>query len=160
MDRFPERSAMQRFTAAFLLGLCLAAVAGCSRHLPPPVGRWEGVYDSGGTIVAARMEVTPKEQIFVSAPNAENMGSMSEEDHAAVRQKLADGLAASWGSVSPHQMDFDGKTFRKPNGIAPQAEWDSAAQRMTLVVYLDKGDGIHIPLRSVKEFSPNPFGGN
>jgi hypothetical protein len=158
MDRFPERTAMQRFTAAILMAFCLAAMAGCSRHVPPPVGRWEGVYDSGGTIIAARMEVTPKEQIFVSAPNAENMGSMSAEDHAAVRQKLADGLAASWDSVPPHQMDFDGKIFRKPEGIAPQAEWDSAAQRMTLIVYLDKGDGIRIPLRSVKEFSPNPFG--
>jgi len=151
---------MRKFTAAVLACLCLAAVAGCSRHVSPPVGRWEGVYDSGGTIVAARMEVTPKEQIFVSAPNAENMGSMSEEDHAAVRQKLAEGLAAGWDSVPPHQMDFDGKTFRKPEGIAPQAEWDSAAQRMTLIVYLDKGDGIHIPLHSVKEFSPNPFGGS
>ncbi|HEY2033505.1 MAG TPA: hypothetical protein VGH02_07420 [Rhizomicrobium sp.] len=148
---------MRRLLAAFLACLCFAAVAGCSRHVQPPVGRWEGIYDADGTIIAARMEVTPKEQIFVSAPNAENMGGLSAEDRAAVRQKLADGLAAGWDSVPPHQMDFDGKTFRKPGGIAPQAEWDPTTQRMTLIVYLDKGDGIRIPLRAVKEFSPNPF---
>jgi hypothetical protein len=106
------------------------------------------------------MEVTAREQIFVSAPNAENLGSMPAEDRAAVRQKLAGGLAAGWDSVPPHPMDFDGKTFRKPGGIAPQAEWDASAQRMTLIVYLDKGNGIRIPLRSVKAFSPNPFGGS
>lgn len=149
---------MQRFYSTVLACLCLAAVAGCSRHVPPPVGRWEGTYDSGSTIVAARMEVTPKEQIYVSAPNAENIGSMSAEDHAAVRQKLADGLAAGWDSVPPHKMDFDGKSFRNPEGIAHQAEWDAATQRMTLIVYLDKGDGIRVPMRSVKTFSSNPFG--
>lgn len=151
---------MRRFIATFLACLCLTAVAGCSRNVPPPVGRWEGTYDSVSTIVAARMEITPKEQIFVSAPNAENIGAMSAEDRAAVRQKLADGLAAGWDSATPHPLDFDGKDFRKPGGIAPQAEWDASAQRMTLIVYLDKGDGIRIPLRSVKEFSPNPFGAN
>ena len=83
---------MQRFYSAVLACLCLAAVAGCSRHVPPPVGRWEGTYDSGSTIVAARMEVTPKEQIYVSAPNAENIGSMSAEDHAAVRQARQQGV--------------------------------------------------------------------
>ena len=151
---------MQRLYMTILAGLCLVAVTACSRHVPPPVGRWEGTYDSGDAIVAARMEVTPKEQIFVSAPNAENIGDMSQEDRAAVRRKLADGLAAGWDSLPPHKMDFDGKFFRNPNGIAHQAEWDAAAQRMTLIVYLDKGDGIRIPMHSVKQFSPNPFGGN
>lgn len=151
---------MRRFYAAILACLCFAALTACSRHVPPPVGRWEGTYDAGDTIVVARMEVTPKEEIFVSAPNAEGISSMSAEDHAAVRQKLADGLAAGWDSVPPHRMDFDGKDFRKPEGIAPQAEWDAETRRMTLIVYLDKGDGIRIPLRSVKEFSPNPFGGS
>jgi hypothetical protein len=83
---------------------------------------------------------------------------MSPEDRAAVRQKLADGLAAGWDSVPPHRMDFDGKDFRKPEGIAPQAEWDSATEHMTLIVYLDKGAGIRILLHSVKTFSANPFG--
>lgn len=151
---------MQRFTSTIVACLCLAAVTGCSRNVPPPVGRWEGIYDSGNVIVAARMEVTPKEQIYVSAPNAENIGNMSAEDHAAIRKKLADGLAAGWDGVAPHKMDFDGKSFRNPGGIAHQAEWDAAARRMTLIVYLDRGNGIRIPMRSVKAFSPNPFGGS
>lgn len=148
---------MRRFFAAFLACLCFAAVADCSRNVPPPVGRWEGIYDAGGTIVVARMKVTPKEQVFVSAPNAEDIGNASAEDRGAIRQRLADGLAAGWDSVPPYQLDFDGKDFRKPGGIAPQAEWDAAAHRMTLIVYLDKGDGLRIPLRAVKEFSSNPF---
>ena len=133
---------------------------GCSRNVAPPVGRWEGTYDANDTIVVARMEITSKGQIFVAAPNAENIGAMSAEDHAAVRQKLADGVAAEWDSVTPHPLEFDGKDFRRPGGIAPQAEWDANSQRMTLIVYLDKGDGLRIPLRTVKEFSQNPFSGN
>jgi len=148
---------MRRFFAAFLACLCFATVASCSRNVPPPVGRWEGTYDAGDAIIVARMEVTPKEQIFVSAPNAEDVGNVSGEDRAAIRQRLADGLAQGWDGSPPHQMDFDGKVFRKPGGIAPQAEWDDATRRMTLVVYLGKGDGVRIPLRAVKEFSPNPF---
>jgi hypothetical protein len=150
---------MQRLYMTILAGLCLVTVTACSRHVPPPVGRWEGTYDSGDTIVAARMEITPKEQIFVSAPNAENIGDMSREDRAAIRRKLADGLAAGWDSLSPHKMDFDGKSFRNPGGIAHQAEWDAATRHMTLIVYLGKGAGIRIPMHSVKTFSPDPFGG-
>jgi hypothetical protein len=147
-----------RILATCLACFCLIAVAGCSREAAPPVGRWEGAYDAGSTIVVARMEITDKGQIFVSAPNAENIASSSSDDRAAIRQRLAYDLVQGWDEVKPHQLDFDGKTFRKPGGIAPQAEWDDATHRMTLVVYLDKGDGLRIPLRAVKEFSPNPFG--
>ena len=148
---------MRRFFAAFLACLSLAALTGCSHNVPPPVGRWEGTYDAGNTIVVTRMEVTPKQQIFVSAPNAENIGTVSDEDRAAIRQRLADGLTQGWDDVTPLQLDFDGKDFRKPGGIAPQAEWDDTTHRMTLIVYLGKGDGVRIPLRMVKEFSSNPF---
>lgn len=142
---------------AFFL-VCLSfAVAGCSRSAPPPAGRWEGVYDAGDAIIAARLEITPKGEIFVSAPNAENAGDVSSEDRAAIRQRLADGLEESWGSVQPQSLDFDGKTFRKPGGIAPQAEWDAGTQQMTLIVYLGKDQGIRIPLHAVKNFAPDPF---
>jgi hypothetical protein len=147
-----------RVLTALLACFCLITIAGCSRDTAPPAGRWEGSYDAGNTIVAARMEITDKGQIFVSAPNAENIASSSSDDRAAIRQRLADDLVQGWDDVTSHQLDFDGKTFRKPGGIAPQAEWDDATHRMTLIVYLDKGDGLHIPLRSVKEFSPAPFG--
>jgi hypothetical protein len=142
---------------AFVLICFSLAVAGCSRSAPPPAGKWEGVYDVGETIIAARMEITPKGEIFVSAPNAETVGDVSSEDRAAMRQRLADGLEQSWSSVQPHPLDFDGKTFRKPGGIAPQAEWDATTRQMTLVVYLGKDQGIRIPLHAVKDFSPNPF---
>ena len=59
-----------RILAAFLACFCLIAIAGCSREAKPPVGRWEGAYDAGNTVVVARMEITNKGQIFVSAPNA------------------------------------------------------------------------------------------
>ena len=134
--------------------LALTFLAACSRHVPPPAGRWEGGYDAGDAIVAARMEVTPKGDIFISAPNAEGFGMVSQEDRAAIRGRLANGLAQGWDAVKPLDWEFDGKTFRKPGGVAPQAMW--AGGQMTLVVYLGRG-AIQIPMRAVKDFSPDPF---
>ena len=128
-------------------------------EVAPPAGRWEGAYTSADAIIVARMEITGKGEIFVSAPNAENIGSAAAADRAAIRERLAADLAQGWDSVAPHSLDFDGKTFRKPGGIAPQAEWDSSSKQMTLIVYLGKGAGIRIPLRNVKTFSANPFAG-
>lgn len=148
-----------RILTALLTCFCLAALAGCSHETAPPAGRWEGAYDAGDTLVAARMEITAKGQIFVSAPNAENIASTPDDARTAIRQRLASGLAAGWGDVTPIQLDFDGQTFRKPGGIAPQAEWDSSTHRMTLIVYLGKGDGFRIPMHAVKDFSASPFPG-
>ncbi|MBS0275472.1 MAG: hypothetical protein JSR55_14060 [Proteobacteria bacterium] len=148
-----------RIPAALFACFCLSALAGCSHQTAPPTGRWEGTYDAGDTLVAARMEITAKGQIFVSAPNAENIASTSNGARAAIRQRLASGLAAGWDDVTPIQLDFDGQTFRKPGGIAPQAEWNSSTHRMTLIVYLGRGDGFRIPMRAVKTFSPDPFPG-
>ncbi|MGN6515611.1 MAG: hypothetical protein ACTHLR_07190 [Rhizomicrobium sp.] len=146
---------MRRFFAMFLGLACLAALAACSHSAPPPTGRWEGTYESSDTIIAARLEITPKGQIFLSAPNAENIAP--SDDRAAIQRRLAQGLAAGWDSVQPVKLAFDGKTFRKPDGIAPQAEWAADAQTMTLIVYLGRGDGIRIAMRPVKTFSANPF---
>ncbi|HUB84982.1 MAG TPA: hypothetical protein VL971_04765 [Rhizomicrobium sp.] len=145
-----------RFLARFLALASVLAMAACS-HAAPPSGRWEGVYDANGTVVAARVEITPKGDVYVSAPDA--MGVASTDDRAAIHQRLADGLNQSWGSVVPRQMDFDGKTFRKPGGIAPQMEWDAASNTMTLVLYLGTAPAIRMPLHPVKDFSPNPFPG-
>jgi hypothetical protein len=142
--------------ARFFALTCLLALAACS-HAAPPVGRWEGISDTHDTIIAARVEINAKGDIYMSAPDAMDVGSSSDEDRAAVRQKLADGLEESWGSVVPRPMDFDGTTFRKPGGIAPQMEWDSSSNTMTLVVYLGTAPAIRIPLRPVKDFSPDPF---
>src|ERR1700761_1876616 len=147
---------MRKIFAAFFAIACFAGVSACS-HSAPPVGRWEGVYDTSDTIIAARVEITAKGDIFVSAPDVTDIGGASSEDRAATRQKLADGLDESWGSVVPRPMDFDGKTFRKPGGIAPQMEWDSSANTMTLVLYLGAAPELRVTLRPVKDFSPDPF---
>ena len=149
---------MRQAIAAFFALICLAGLSACS-HSTAPAGRWEGTYDTPDTIIAARLEINAKGDIYLTAPDAVNIGGSSSEDRAAIRQKLADGLDESWGSVVPRQMDFDGKTFRKPGGVAPQMEWDASNNTMTLIIYLGTAPAIRIPLRAVKDFSPDPFSG-
>lgn len=144
---------MRRGALALLMVL---VVAGCSRHTPP-AGRWQGTYDSADAMVAARVEIDSKGGIRISAPNAENIGD-NEDDRAAMRQHLAVGLAGGWDEIEPRTMDFDGHTFRKPGGIAPQMVWDADKKRMYLVVYLGKNPGMKIALRAVDDFSEDPWG--
>jgi hypothetical protein len=139
-----------------ILACCVVfALAACSGKTPP-VGRWEGTYETSDTLIAARMEIDAKGKIFVSAPDATNVGGVSGDDRAAMRQRLAQGLASGWSDVVPHQYDFDGSTFRKPGGIAPQMEWHSSDNTMTMYVYLGT-DSIHVALHPVKDFSDNPW---
>jgi len=146
-----------RFIAAAIVSIIsFAALTGCSHHAAPPAGRWEGTFESNDTMIAARLEIDAKGQIFVSAPDAENFGD-SAEARAAIRQSLAQTLANGWGDVQPRTFDFDGTVFRKPGGVAPQMEWSPDAKSMTLVVYLGMRDAIRIPLRTVKDFSDNPW---
>ncbi len=119
--------AVRRFPFAIAALLCIGLAVACSHNSAPPVGRWEGTLDLPDAIVAARLEITPKGEIFVSAPNADDFGNVSDEDRAAIRQRLADGLADSWDSVQPIALDFDGKTFRKPNAEqGGDGEWKAA----------------------------------
>jgi hypothetical protein len=155
-SRFVEKRAMRKIVAAIFAIACFTGLSACSKSAPP-VGRWEGVYDINDTIIAARVEITAKGDIYVSAPDVTGVGASSSEDRAAIRQKLADGLTESWGTVVPRQMDFDGKTFRKPGGIAPQMEWDPSTNTMTLVLYLGASPALNITLHPVKDFSPDPF---
>ena len=147
---------MRMIAAAFVTALCLAAGYGCSGHSNPPVGHWEGTFESNDTMIAARLEIDPKGMIFVSAPDAENFGD-SADARAAIRQSLAQTLSNGWGDVRPRTFDFDGRTFRKPGGVAPQMEWDPDSKAMTLLVYLGMRDAIRIPLHAVKDFSDNPW---
>jgi hypothetical protein len=133
----------------------LVALAACSGKTPP-VGRWEGVYETGDTLIAARMEVNAKGEVFVSAPDATNIGGVADADREAMRQRLAQGLASGWGDVGGRHYDFDGSTFRKPGGIAPQMEWHSSDNTMTMYVYLGT-DSMHVALHPVKTFSDNPW---
>jgi hypothetical protein len=137
--------------------LLVCAMLGACSRAAPPVGRWEGVYESADTMIAARMEVEADGTVRVSAPDLSNISAANEDDRVAMRQKLSDGLAAAWSDVAPRKMDFDGKVFRKPGGIAPQMVWNADAKQMTVVVYLGVRPSISIPLRAVSDFSANPW---
>jgi hypothetical protein len=141
-----------RFAAVLFAFLALAA---CSRPVPP-VGKWEGGTESGGTIVAARVEVLAGGRVKVSAPDITNaMGPRDQLDE--LRSRLAADLANSWSEVAPRSFDFDGTTFRKPGGIAPQMVWDKASGQMTLELYIGTSPALPVPLRPVSDFHDSPF---
>ncbi|HEY2068803.1 MAG TPA: hypothetical protein VGG48_04550 [Rhizomicrobium sp.] len=143
-----------RVLAAILLTLCV--LTGCSHHAQPPTGRWEGTLETENTMIAARLEIDAKGNIYVSAPDAENFTD-TEDARAAIRHNLAQGLTAGWGDVQPRAFEFDGQVFRKPGGVAPQIEWDSSSNNMVLIVYLGMRNGIRVPLHPVKDFSDSPW---
>ena len=141
-----------------LLALLFAALvlASCSKN-PPPAGRWEGAFDDGTIFVAARLEIEPDGTIRVSAPDVVDPSIVNEDDRAAMRQNMSQRLAGGWGEVAPRPMDFDGTTFRKPGGIAPQIEWNAQTKTMTLYVYIGTHPALKIPLHPVDDFTDNPW---
>jgi hypothetical protein len=143
---------MRRLAALLAVGLGLAA---CS-HPAPPVGRWEGTYESNDTMIVARMEIAADGTVRVSAPDISNLGA-TPDDRALTRENLAGKLAAAWPSVGPREMDFDGKIFRKPGGIAPQMIWKDGTKEMWLVVYIGAAPSIRVALHKVDDFSDNPW---
>jgi len=83
---------------------------------------------------------------------------LSIVDHLdELRSRLAADLANSWSDVAPRSFDFDGTTFRKPGGIAPQMVWDKASGQMTLELYIGTSPALPVPLRPVSDFHDNPF---
>lgn len=144
---------MRPFLALLVCALLLAA---CSKPAPP-VGRWEGTYESGDTFVAARLEIAGGSQVRISAPDVTDSSVASEADRAQMRQNMAARLAGGWGEIAPRPMDFDGTTFRKPGGIAPQITWDADSKTMTLYVYLGTQPAIHIAMKPVTDFSDDPW---
>ncbi|HVT24876.1 MAG TPA: hypothetical protein VHD95_09635 [Rhizomicrobium sp.] len=142
---------------AALTMVALLVLAGCSRHTPP-MGHWEGTYESSDTIIAAWLEIEKDGQVRVSAPDTTNIGpETTEEERQSLREEMVARLAAGWNKVEPRKMDFDGDTFRKPGGIAPQMKWDAKKKQMTLVLYLGANPALYVPMRAVEEFSENPF---
>lgn len=141
---------MRRFVLAALSAFALLA---CS-HPTPPAGRWEGTYESDDTMLAARLEIGADGQVRVSAPD---LLDVAPSDRDAARGKLASDLAGGWDQVAPRPMDFDGETFRKPGGIAPQMVWTAKTKRMWLVVYLGTRPSFRVAMRQVGDFSDNPF---
>lgn len=146
------RAQSPRLFALAVLGL--AALAACSNP-SPPTGRWEGVYEDPALIVAVRLEIAPDGQVRVSAPNAVmNEADLTSSDRAQLRSRLLTSLARSWGSVEALPLNFDGKAFRKPGGVAPQLEWDAKSRHMTMIYYqYGNRASVRVPLDPVQEFS-------
>ena len=143
-----------RFAAVFLAAL--VAVSACSKPTPP-VGKWEGGTESGGTLVVARVEILPNGQVKIMAPDITNvMGPRERLDQ--LRARLSADLTNGWSEVQPRSFEFDGKTFRKPGGIAPQMVWDKSSNHMTLQLYIGARPAFPVPLRPVDDFHDNPFG--
>jgi hypothetical protein len=148
---------MRAATVTAILAICLVAATGCTGR-KAPAGRWEGTYESQDTLIVARVETQADASVRVSAPDAVGVASVPDEERQAIRARLVTGLAVGWDSVAPRPMDFDGKTFRKPGGVAPQLEWNSKNNQAVLYVYLGT-QVIKIPMRSVKDFSDDPWNG-
>jgi hypothetical protein len=139
-----------------LMLMPLIVLAACSKPVPP-VGKWEGGTETGGTIVAARVEILPSGGVRVSAPDVTYVTGNREQINA-LRARLAADLANGWSEVKPRSFDFDGKTFRKPGGVAPQMVWDKDTNQMTLELFIGANPALPIPLRPVAGFHDNPYG--
>lgn len=140
---------------ALLFTFLAAALAGCGKP-QPPVGKWEGGYESGGDLVAARVEILPSGGVKISAPDITNAVG-NHEQIEGLRAQLAADLANGWSEVRPRSFDFDGKTFRKPGGVAPQMVWDKDSNQLTLDLYIGARPAMPVPLRPVADFHDNPF---
>ena len=136
-----------------ILALALLAVAACSKPTPP-VGKWEGGTERGGVLVVARVEILPSGLVRVMAPDITNI---APDQYARYRERLAADLVNGWADVAPREFDFDGKTFRKPGGIAPQMVWDKETNQMTLQLYIGANPAMPVPLRPVAEFHESPW---
>lgn len=147
---------MRNVTMALIVGLCLTAAFACSDP-KPPAGRWEGTYESPDTMIAARLEIAGNGAIYVTAPDALNVAATSQEEREVIRQRLAGGLEQAWDTVEARRLEFDGKVFRKPGGVAPQLEWNPDTKQMTMIVYPGTQASIRLPLHAVREFSDDPW---
>ena len=136
--------------------MALLLLAACSKPQPPP-GRWEGGYIGNGVLVAARVEIGPDGLVKVSAPDLTSTGGARPEQLQQMREQLAAGLATGWDSVTPRPFDFDGDTFRKPGGVAPQMVWDKSSNQMTLELYIGANPALPVALRPVDSFHDDPW---
>jgi len=150
---------MRAYLIAVVSVFCVLAVSACSSTKTPPAGRWEGVYEAPDEMVAVRLEITAKGDIYLSAPNALDIMATPPDQRPAMRAHLTDELVQGWSAVVPRPMDFDGRVFRKPGGIAPQMEWNPQSKQMTVVLYFGMHNALRVPLRAVADFSDNPWAG-
>jgi hypothetical protein len=122
------------------------------------VGKWEGGTDTNGTIVVARVEIGAGGLVRVSAPDITNLAGARPETLLNERARLQAELVNAWDDVKPRPFDFDGKTFRKPGGVAPQMVWNKDTNQMTLQLYIGANPALPVVLRPVTEFHDSPFG--
>jgi hypothetical protein len=134
----------------------LLLLAGCAKPTPPQ-GRWEGGYDGNGVLVAARVEIGPDGMVKVSAPDVTNADAARPAQLQEMRARLGADLATAWDVVQARSFDFDGTTFRKPGGVAPQMVWDKNSNQMTLEIYIGANPALAVPLRPVDNFHDNPW---
>jgi len=114
---------------------------------------WQGGYADGSIMIVARVEIGEDGRVRLSAPNAiMDFAALPEPAETDVRTRLLASLAAAWPNVTPRDLDFDGKVFRNPGGVAPQLEWDAATQHMTMFVYPGARPSVQFELERVKEF--------
>ena len=79
------------------------------------------------------------------------------ESMLSEREALQAELVNGWPNVAPRKFDFDGKTFRKPGGQAPQMVWDEKTNQMTLQIFIGRNPAFTVVLRPVPGFHDNPF---
>ena len=145
---------MHRFAVLLIAGLVLVA---CSRAPQPPVGRWIGHIETPSVMVDAWLEILPGGAVRICAPDILDIGEPDDAQRTAMHARLASDLSEAWGEVKLRTYTFDGRVFRKPGGFAPQMEWDPKAQHMKLVFYFGTQHSIRIEMRSVKDFSEDPW---
>jgi hypothetical protein len=136
--------------------LAFLALTACSKPQPPQ-GRWEGGYDANGTLIAARVEIGADGLVKLSAPDLTNAQGAKPEQLEQMRDRLAADLATAWDTVASRPFDFDGTTFRKPGGVAPQMVWDKNNNQMTLELYIGANPALPVTLRPVDSFHDNPW---
>lgn len=144
---------------ALFLTLSLAGLllTGCSKP-QPPIGKWEGGLQSYGSIVVARVEIGANGLVRVSAPDVTNLDDSKLDVVLNERARLQSDLVNGWSEVKPRPFDFDGKTFRKPGGVAPQMVWDKATNQMTVEIFIGANPALPVTLRPVADFHDDPFG--
>lgn len=140
---------------AALAVLLPLALAGCGKPTPP-IGKWEGATQQGGTIVVARVEILPSGMVRIMAPNITGVTGPAPR-FEQMRARLSAELATNWDTVSPRPFDFDGKTFRKPGGVAPQMVWDKDTNQMTIMLYIGTRPAFPVLLRPVNIFHDSPW---
>ena len=114
------------------------------------------MYEDQALTVVVRLEIGAKGDVRVSAPNAiTSEEPLTADDRAVLKARLLDGLAKTWPTVATLPLEFDGKAFHKPGGVAPQLEWDAKAKHMTMIYYSGRNASVRVPLSAVDEFTPS-----